>query len=130
MAARRTVWALALLMVAAALSPLPGALATSGELCKLLDRRICFSFDIWAGFSVSWDGVSIKWKTISPCNDAMKGWLDRISSACDCSGRLLNYASQAPALMAQGVHEAADPFTGITSPLLTGACDGGHTYYG
>lgn len=104
-------------------------LAVAVDVCDVLTLDICrrAAFDMPTGFAVRQCGrlklpcgIKIQTKKVAICTQAQISWQDRAESICRCVPELLTRLQATPALIRQGVAEAADPVTGITSPLLSG----------
>lgn len=104
-------------------------LVVAVDVCDVLTLDICkrAAFDMPTGFAVKQCGrlklpcgIKVQTKKVDICTQAQISWQDRAESICRCVPELLTRLQATPALIRQGVAEAADPVTGITSPLLSG----------
>ncbi|WIA38732.1 hypothetical protein OEZ86_002031 [Tetradesmus obliquus] len=66
-------------------------------------------------------GATITYTSKSLCPSSLRQVADRANNLCRCSGQLIGWVQKAPGLIQKGAIEAADTFTGVTSPILSGA---------
>jgi hypothetical protein len=105
------------------------SLTDAVDLCDILTLDICKSaaINVPTGFAVKQCGklklpcgIRVTSKKVDVCDKLQTNYQDRAESICRCTPEVLTRLQATPALIRQGVAEAADPVTGITSPILSG----------